>query len=195
MTLNPTWVKSNQKQFLQNNLGGGGYHRPPLKKMRPLAIKLYLWKCFEKLAILSKSVKIKILLLGKWCSRTSFGHNNQTKTDRALWFILLDQIEQTWVYILVSGQSDVRFRRNHDFSIKDDDSKQYKTTSRISQNYFKSTSRSSLALLYSSLVTLFCHEKGQLSKPCIFSYFYSVSDQSLVKSDCYIWLYLSSSQL
>ena len=40
------------------------------------------------------------------CPRTLSDRHDQTETDRALWFFLLDHNGQTQIYRLVSGQTD-----------------------------------------------------------------------------------------
>ena len=55
------------------------------------------------------------------CPRTLSNCHDQTETDRALWFCLLDHNRQTQIYRLVLGQSDTRLWRNRDFPTEDDD--------------------------------------------------------------------------
>ena len=55
------------------------------------------------------------------CPRTLSDRYDQTETDRALWFFLLDHNGQTQIYRLVSGQSDAWLWRNRNFPAEDDD--------------------------------------------------------------------------
>ena len=88
---------------------------------RPLALKIGPWEFLENMEFCRKSLKIvKILLFGKRCSRTLSGRHASTEKDRALWFFLLDHNGQTWIYRLVWGPTEVRFRRNRDFPTEDD---------------------------------------------------------------------------
>ena len=90
-----------------------------IQNMRPLAFKLIPWESFEKLIILSKMAENNFFekCVLELC-RTAMIKPRQIECSG---LFLLDHNGQTWIYRLVSGQSDAWLWRNRDFPTEDDD--------------------------------------------------------------------------
>ena len=92
--------------------------------MRPLVFKLVPWEFFENAEISMKIGKnrrksqIRYLDKGvlEFCRAATI---KPRRTERS-GFILLDHNGQTWIYRVVSGQSDAWLWRNRDFPTEDD---------------------------------------------------------------------------
>ena len=90
-----------------------------IQNMRPLAFKLIPWESFEKLIILSKMAENNFFekCVLELCRITMI----KPRQIECSGLLLLDHNGQTWIYRLVSGQSDAWLWRNRDFPTEDDD--------------------------------------------------------------------------